>query len=49
VRGLAVAIDAKATGTRAIESSVGSFTADVIQRSAPARLETMGVVVRRAG
>jgi len=49
MRGLAVAIDAKATGTRAIESSVGSFSADVIHRSALAQLETMGVVVRRAG
>jgi len=48
MRGLAVAIDAKATGTRAIESSVGSFSADVIHRSALAQLETMGVVVRRA-
>jgi len=46
--GLAVAIDAKATGSRAIESSAGSFTADVIHRSALAQLETMGVEVRRA-
>lgn len=48
MRGLAVAVDAKATGTRAIESSVGSFTADVIHRSALAQLETMGAVIRRA-
>jgi nicotinamidase-related amidase len=48
MRGLAVAIDAKATGTRAINSSVGSFTADVIHRSALAQLETMGVEIRRA-
>jgi nicotinamidase-related amidase len=48
MRGLAVAIDAKATGTRAIESSVGAFTADVIHRSALAQLETMGVTIRRA-
>jgi nicotinamidase-related amidase len=48
MRGLAVAIDAKATGTRAIESSAGSFTADVIHRSALAQLETMGVTIRRA-
>jgi nicotinamidase-related amidase len=48
MRGLAVAIDAKATGTRAIESSVGSFTADVIHRSSLAQLETMGVAIRRA-
>ncbi|MHB8060508.1 MAG: cysteine hydrolase family protein [Gaiellaceae bacterium] len=49
MRGLAVAIDARATGTRAIESSAGSFTADVIHRSALAQLETMGAVIRRAG
>lgn len=48
MRGLAVAVDARATGTRAIESSVGSFTADVIHRSALAQLETMGAVIRRA-
>lgn len=48
MRGLAVAIDAKATGARAIESSTGSFTADVIHRSALAQLETMGAVIRRA-
>ncbi|MGA9761477.1 MAG: isochorismatase family protein [Gaiellaceae bacterium] len=48
MRGLAVAIDAKATGTRAIESSAGTFTADVIHRSALAQLETMGVTIRRA-
>ena len=49
MRGLAVAIDARATGTFAIESSAGSFTADVIHRSALAQLETMGVTIRRAG
>jgi len=48
MRGLAVAIDAKATGTRAIDSSAGSFTADVIHRSALAQLETMGAAIRRA-
>jgi nicotinamidase-related amidase len=49
MRGLAVAIDARASGTRAIDSSVGSFPADVIHRSALAQLETMGVEIRRAG
>ncbi len=49
MRGLGVAIDVRATGTRAIESSAGSFTADVIHRSELAQLETMGVEVRRAG
>ena len=48
MRGLAVAIDAKATGTRSIDSSAGSFTADVIHRSALAQLETMGAIIRRA-
>lgn len=48
MRGLAVAVDANATGTRAIDSSVGSFTADVIHRSALAQLETMGVELRRS-
>ena len=47
MRGLAVAIDAKATGTRAIESRAGSFTADVIHRSALAQLESMGAVILR--
>ena len=49
MRGLAVAIDAKATGTRAIESSVGSFPAELMHKSALAQLETMGVTIRRAG
>lgn len=48
MRGLGVAIDAKATGTRAIESRAGSFTADVIHRSALAQLESMGAVILRA-
>jgi nicotinamidase-related amidase len=48
MRGLAVAIDAKATGTRAIESSVGSFPAELMHKSALAQLETMGVTIRRA-
>ena len=47
MRGLGVAIDAKATGTRAIESRAGSFTADVIHRSALAQLESMGAVILR--
>ena len=49
MRGLAVAIDAKATGTWAIESSVGSFPAELMHKSALAQLETMGVTIRRAG
>ena len=49
MRGLAVAVDAKATGTRAIDSSAGSFAADVIHRSALAQLETMGATIKRAG
>ncbi len=49
MRGLGVAIDARATGTFAIESSAGSFPADVIHRSALAQLETMGATIRRAG
>jgi nicotinamidase-related amidase len=48
MRGLAVAVGTKATGTRAIESSVGSFPAELMHRSALAQLETMGVVIRRA-
>lgn len=48
MRGLAVAIDARATGTRAIESSVGSFSAELMHKSALAQLETMGVTIRRA-
>ncbi len=49
MRGLNVAIDARATGTRAIDSSAGSFTAEVIHRTALAQLESMGVEIRRAG
>jgi nicotinamidase-related amidase len=48
MRGLAVTIDAKATGSRAIDSSVGSFPAELMHRSALAQLETMGVAIRRA-
>jgi len=48
MRGLKVAIDARATGSRAIDSSAGSFPADVIHRTALAHLETMGVTIRRA-
>jgi nicotinamidase-related amidase len=48
MRELAVAIDARATGTRAIESSVGSFAAELMHKSALAQLETMGVTIRRA-
>ena len=47
MRGLSVAIDARATGTRAIESSAGSFPADVIHRTALAQLESMGAQIRR--
>jgi nicotinamidase-related amidase len=48
MRGLKVAIDARATGSRAIDSSAGSFPADVIHRTALAHLETMSVTIRRA-
>jgi nicotinamidase-related amidase len=48
MRGLKVAVDAKATGTRAIESSAGSFPADTVHRTALAHLESMGVEIRRA-
>jgi nicotinamidase-related amidase len=48
MRGLKVAVDAKATGSRAIESSAGSFPADTVHRTALAHLESMGVEIRRA-
>ena len=39
MRGLTVAIDAKASGTCAISSSVGSFPAELMHKSALAQLE----------